>query len=158
MDLPTPPLPEAISKRAGARSRLGEGDQPALGVPVRVGGTRAGRGIAVQLQPQRLTLLVGHHREVEDDGANAVEGLDGRRHPLLDLGAQRAPGDREGHSDADGSVASQVDVAHHAEIDDGAPQLGILDGLERLDDLVGGDGHEGGAPSKGGENYHYGDR
>ena len=44
---------------------------------------------------------------------------------------------RIGHA----AVGGRVDVAHHAEVDDRAVELGILDRTQGLDDLFGGDGH-----------------
>ena len=39
------------------------------------------------------------------------------------------------------AVVGELDVADHAEVDDRPVQLGILDGAEDVDDLVGSDGH-----------------
>jgi hypothetical protein len=52
-------------------------------------------------------------------------------------------------------------VAHHAQVDDAAAQLGILDGAQGVDDLIVRDcGHR--SPGCGGEavrrNYHYAHR
>ena len=41
------------------------------------------------------------------------------------------------------AVGRRVDRADHAEVDDRAVQLGILDGTQGVDDLVARDGHRG---------------
>jgi hypothetical protein len=107
-------------------------------VAVRGGGTGTGRRIAVEADAQRFPLLVGHHGEVELDAGHAVERADGRGHAVLDLLAQRAARHGEGDEDADGAVVPQVDVAHHAQLDDRAPELRILHRPERFDDLLSG--------------------
>ena len=61
-------------------------------------------------------------------------------HPVVDLVAQRAAGDGERDLHRDVAVDDR-DVADHAEIDDAAVQLGILDRPQGLDDLFGGDWH-----------------
>ena len=54
-----------------------------------------------------------------------------------------------------------LDVADHAEVDDRAVQLGVLDGTEGLEDLLGGDGMTGsigrrvGPPSVRALDFHY---
>ena len=83
---------------------------------------------------ERLALFVGHHREVELDPADTRQRLDRAGHPVGDLVAQRASGDRERDRDPD-PFPLEPDPAHHAEIDDRAVELGILDRSERIDDL-----------------------
>ena len=100
-----------------------------------------GRRVAVQHQPHGLALLVGHDREVERDLRHVRQRTHGVGDPLLDLVAQRAAGDGERHLHGD-VAAAHLHAAHHAEIDDGATQLGILHGAEGVDDLVLG-GHGG---------------
>ncbi len=80
-DLPTPPLPDAMSRHRVRDCRVGERDRPALGVAV--GRLRAGGrgGVAVQLLAQRGPLVVGHHREVEVDRRDVVERPDGASRP-----------------------------------------------------------------------------
>ncbi len=53
-------------------------------------------------------------------------------------------------------VAVDAHVSHHVEVDDGAVQLGILDGSKGGDDVVDGDGHGARAPGQG--DFHYGHR
>ena len=130
-------------QRPGPRAGLGEGDLPALGVAVRrLRGRRVAAGSPWRLHAQRLALLVGHHGEVEVDAARRRRAArTAPVDPVLDLVAQRAAGDGEGDEHADRRRRLDVDVAHHAEVDDRAVQLGILHRTERLDDLLGGDGH-----------------
>ena len=45
-------------------------------------------------------------------------------------------------TDAD-AVGTQLGATDHAEVDDRAVQLGVLDGTQRLDELLGGDWHRG---------------
>ena len=92
----------------------------------------------MEADAQRLALLVGHHGEVELDARHALERSHGRGDPVLDLLAQRAAWHGEGDQHADRAVGPQVDVAHHAQLDDRAAQLGVLHRAERLDDLLGG--------------------
>ena len=60
---------------------------------------RAGGGL--ELAPDRGPLVVGHHRELDVDVVDPVEGLHRGRDPLGDLGPQGAAGDGEGDGDAD---------------------------------------------------------
>ena len=60
-DLPTPPLPEAMSSTRVRLLGVGERDGPALGVAVGRLAAGGGRRVAVQLLAQRRALLVGHH-------------------------------------------------------------------------------------------------
>jgi hypothetical protein len=102
--------------------------------------------------PYGVALLVGHHRHVDLHVVHAVEGQQGGGDPVGDLGPQRAAGHGEGHEHADGA-APDLDALHHAEVDDGHVQLGVLDGAKRLDDLRLGDCHVW-CPS----DFHYADR
>ena len=137
-------LARGDEQHAGGARRVGEGDDPALGVAVALVGAGGAGRVAVEHLAHRGALLVGHHGEVEVDAVDAVEGDDRGADPVLDLVAERAAGDGEG--DADGGH-SPVDghALDHAEVDDAAVQLGVLDGAERLDDVGFGGGHGDGA-------------
>ena len=142
-DLPTPPLPEAISS---TRVRL---DGSAKGIarpsawPWACWLPAVDGRVAVQLLAELGALVVGHHREVELGPLDAGEGGDRRGDPVLDLVAQRAA--RDGEGDADRHVtAVDGDAPDHAEVDDAAVQLGIFDGAQRVDDV--GFGGHGTAP------------
>jgi len=111
----------------------------------------------VQPLAQGAELLVGHHGEVESDRLHA-QGLEGGTDTRLDLGAQRAPDDREGDGETDPSVGADNDVAHHPELDDRTVQLRVLDGLERVDHLVTSGGHGWDSSSTAPADLHYGDR
>ena len=69
LDLPTPPLPDEMSSGRVREPGWANGIAPALGVAVRLAVGVAVAGVAVQLDAQRLALLVGHHGEVEGDAA-----------------------------------------------------------------------------------------
>ena len=118
-DLPTPPLPEAMSStRVGCR--VGKRDGAPLGVTMSgVGAGRRSR-IAVEPLPQRSQLTVAHHGEVDaDDGDAASRPCMASVTRLVDLGPQRAARNREGDLDRD--VASgDGDVLDHAQVDDAA--------------------------------------
>ena len=153
-------------QRAGARARLGEGDLAALGVPVGRGGPGAGGGIAVEAgcrsasrSSSVMTVKSSATPVTPSSGRTAAVTrfwISLRSGQPATVSATRTP-----------TVPSalQVDVAHHAQVDDRAPQLGILHRAQRFDDLLGGDGHERRRSSagvrhagRGGGNYHYGDR
>ena len=136
LDLPTPPLPDEMSSGRVLDPGCGERDRPTLGVTVGLGLAGGGAGRAVQLDPQVLALLVGHHREVELDVGDAVECGDGVGDPILDLVAQGASGDGEGDQDVGGAGVVELGPPEHPEIDDRAVQLRILDRSQRFDELV----------------------
>ena len=125
-------------QRPGLRAGLGERDRAALGVAVgRAPGRRSPPASPCRLlrsSSRSWSVITVNSRSTRVD---AVER--GRRvgHPVLDLVAQRAAGDGEGDEHADDAVAADVDAADHAEVDDRAVQLGVLDRSQRLDDLLG---------------------
>ena len=143
--LADPALAGRDQQRSGARAGLGERDRPPLGVAVGVGRTGGGGGVAVEPAAQVLPLVVGHDREVDGHAGDVGEGEHGGVDPVGDLVAQRASGDGEGDEDLDRAVVGHLDVAHHAQIDDRAVQLGILHRTQGVDDLVTRDWHR--APS-----------
>ena len=59
-------------QRPGPRPGLGERDRPALGVALRLA-VHVAAAVALQLDAQRLALLVAHHGEVDADAGDAVE-------------------------------------------------------------------------------------
>ena len=131
--LPTPPLPDAISSgrvfEPGSANGMARPSACPWAWACVPGG---GRRVAVEALAQLLALVVGHHREVEADGVHPVEGGDGGGDAVGDLVAQRAAGHGEGDQDAD-PAAVDADVADHAEVDDRAVQLRVLDGPQGLD-------------------------
>ena len=152
-------------QRTGLRAGLGERDPAALGVAVRLcRGRRVAAGSPCSLVAQRLALVVGHHGEVEVRRRAHPRAARPRRSP--GSGSRCAAGTRRrsGRSRTRTSPSALiVDVADHAEVDDRAVQLGILDRAEGLDDLVGG-GHgrvlcdRWVRGIRRGANYHYGHR
>ena len=108
-------------------------------------------------------LLVGHHGEVEGDPADPRQGGDGGGDSAGDLVAQRTAGNGERDLDCDNPVVTEHGTADHPQVDDRTPQLGILHGAQRLDDLLTGGcrhGHPFGEWSgkRVAANYHYADR
>jgi hypothetical protein len=83
--LPTPPLPDEMSSGRVFEPGWLNGMAPSLGVAVRLVLTGGAGGVAVQLQSQRLTLLVGHHGEVERDGLHVGQRADRGGDAVLDL-------------------------------------------------------------------------
>ena len=127
VDLPTPPLPEAIaSTRVVGRSEIVFSGPPA---------TQPGR---------EGRLLVGaHHVEVEPHRGDALDGADEPLHLILERGAHRAAGDGERDRDLDPPSSSTHDVSHHVELGHGLVELGIDHRLERPQDRVAVGKHRG---------------
>ena len=67
-----------------------------------------------------------------DTGERAHVGVD----VALDLGAERAAGDGQGHLDPDGAVLLDPDRGHHAELHDVGPQLGVDHAAQRGPDRL----------------------
>ena len=110
-------------------------------------------GVAVvpcSLTAQVLALLVGHHREVEVDARDALERQQrgGRRGVWISLRSGHPATVRATSTDVD-AVGPRLGAAHHAEVDDRAVQLGVLDRAQRVDELLGRDGHGWGARCSG---------
>ena len=120
LDLPTPPLPEAMPMtvvRLPASKGEGRSSPPVR--PAR----RARRSSSVMVSRVTCTTSTPGH---------AAEGVGD---PALDLGLQGAAGDRQ--ADRDGDVpAADLDLADHAEVDDAAVQLGVVDRPQQLDDRL----------------------
>ncbi len=100
-----------------------------------------GAGIAVERAPELLAIVVGHHGELELDRLDTVELRGGVGDPTLDLALQRAAGNGQRDEHPDDTVVADLDAAQHAELDDGAVELRVLDGSEGFDDLFLGDCH-----------------
>ena len=100
---------------------------------------------AAPTQPgrERRLLLGAHNVEVECDARHVRHATDVRRHLLLEAGAERAAGDREGDRHVHGSVRRDDHVPHHLELGDGSLELGVDHLLERLQDRVAVGGHRG---------------
>ena len=148
-DLPTPPLPDAMSSTRVCARRVGEGDLAALGVAVgrlAARGGATGRPAASPARAARCSSVI----TPKERSTDATPMLGERAgDAALDLVAERAPGDGEGDLEGD-RVAVDAHVADHVEVDDRAVELGILDGSKGGDDVVDGDGHGVGAPGFGG--------
>ena len=108
-------------------------------------GAGGGAGVAVERAAQVLAILVAHHGELEVDRLDSVELCGGLGHPPLDLALERTArhGQRDQH--ADDTVVADRHTAQHAEVDDRAVQLGVLDWAQSVDDLF--FGHGGGHES-----------
>ena len=120
VDLPTPPLPLATAMtRVCEPGPKGVSATPS---PARSDAAIASRSSAV------MASIVTTTSRPPAIVASACFGLG------LDTVPQRAGGG--GEHDAYGDVGVvDGDVAHHAEVDDAALQLGVLDGLERCEDV-----------------------
>ena len=119
------------------------------------GAPGGGRRITDEHLAHRSALLVGHHGEVEIDPLDPVEGDHGVGDAGLDLVAERTTGhgERDAHGH-DGTVDGHA--PDHAEVDDAAVELGVLDRTQGFDDIVLGDWH-GGSFGEGGY-FSYGGR
>ena len=95
---------------------------------------------AAELALQAGLLLVGEHVEADVDRADALDAAHGVGDSGLEVVLDRAAWGRERDGDVDGPAVLDLDRADHVELDDVAPQLGVDDDLERLEDLVSG-GH-----------------
>ena len=121
-DLPTPPLPDAMaSTRAFGGTAVSGASSRAF---QRARAMTAARSVGV------------HGRHAHLDRAHPVQRLGVADDVGLDLAAQRARGDGEGHLDLD-RVALDRDAAHHPEVDDGVAQLGVDHGPQALADFLG---------------------
>ena len=105
-------------------------------MPVSLTLTSGGAGIAVERLAEVLTVFVAHHRELEIDRFDAVELGSCLGHAASDFVLQWTPWDGEGDQHADDAVVHNRHAAQHAEFDDRAVQLGVLDRAKCLDDLV----------------------
>ena len=100
-----------------------------------------------RLEPERELGVVGHHLRrpggVEDhlrvDRGDAGEVADELLHLLGDLGADRAGRGGQGEGDVD-VLLLDVDVVDEAEGDEVEAELGVDDLLERLVDVLLGEG------------------
>ena len=140
-DLPTPPLPEAMSRHAGAARRVGEGDRAAFGVAVARAGTRRwrpGRRAELSRTAARCSSVITPKRTSTWVGSAVRRPHGGTRWSISLRSGQPAMVRSMSHRDR-GAV--DVDVADHAEVDDRAVQLGVFDGAERVDDIGFGEGH-----------------
>ncbi len=114
----------------------GDGEDPGAGVG-------PGEGdlllllTAAQLLLQRVALLGAHHVELDGHGHHAGQRPDRGGDVLGEGGLHRAAGDREVQRDVDVPVGAHRDVLHHAQLGDGAADLGVVDGGEGVPDGVG---------------------
>jgi len=90
---------------------------------------------AAQLLRQRLPLLRRHHVEGELSSRHAGNTGESLLHLLLERIAQGTTGDGEDDRERDDAVV-HLQVAHHVELGNRAPELRIDHMLERLQDLV----------------------
>ena len=72
-DLPTPPLPDAMSSTRVLLPGSANGMARPSAWPWAWLAAGGGGRVAVELAAQRRSLVVGHHREVEVDRVDAVE-------------------------------------------------------------------------------------
>jgi hypothetical protein len=102
---------------------------------------RAGRQLAAaELLLEAGLLLVGEDVEGDVDTGHALEGADGGADGVLEVAADGAAGRGQRDGDVDRPVGARVDRPDHLELHDGATQLRVDDGGQRLEDLVTG-GH-----------------
>ena len=137
LDLPTPPLPDEMSsgrvfEPVSAKGIRRPSAWPcACAVPALAPGSPCSRIRSASRSSSVITVKSRFTLRTPGKGRHCAAD------PVLDLVAQRAPGDRQGDEDAYVAVGADVDVADHAEVDDGAAELGILDRTQGLDDLIG---------------------
>src|SRR5690606_29804351 len=86
--------------------------------------------VAAELGLQLLALLLAHHVELQLDRADAVDLGDGVDDVPTDGVLHRAAGHCEIDADPHRAVRGDVDALDHAEVGDGAPDLGVDDGGE----------------------------
>ena len=115
VDLPTPPLPEPTHSTFAT----------CASAPVR-------QAAPPELLLQRGLLLIGEHVEVDVHVRDPLQRRDGLRDRGLEVALDRAAGRGQRHGHIDHAVAGHVDRAHHVELDDRPPQLGVDHGLQRL--------------------------
>ena len=115
VDLPTPPLPEAMASTLV--SELG-----------RANGISLVGLAAAQILLELLALLVRHHPEGDVDAAHAVDAGDRRRGVAGQGVLHRASGDGEQdrHGDLPGGI--DVDGLDHPELGDRTADLRVVDG------------------------------
>ena len=154
-DLPTPPLPDAISSTRVVLSGSANGmARPsawpwAAWLPAVAAGSpcsfsrSVARSSSVITPKERSTSVDPDRRRARSVTRDWISLRSG--HPATVRVTSSATG-----------VAVDAHVAHHVEVDDGAVQLGVLDGSEGGDDVVDGDGHGVRAPGQG--DFHYGHR
>ena len=118
VDLPTPPLPEATQ----------------ITLP-HLGHRPLGQTGAAQAFLQLALLGVGEHVESDRHFANSVQRLDRAGHRGLEVAADRAAGGGQRDRHVDPPAVAELDRAHHPQLDDRPPQLGIDHRLQRLEDL-----------------------
>ena len=138
-------------QRPGPRAGLGERDRPALGVALRLA-VGCGRGrlpCSWMRSASRSWSVITVNSTA--DGVTPSSAATASSTRLRDLVLQRAAGDGEGDEDGHAAVGGRVDRADHAEVDDRAVQLRVLDRPEGVDDLVSRDGHR--VPSTGGHAF-----
>ena len=134
-DLPTPPLPDEISKHRVRDS--GSANGIALPSACPCAGCDPAVAAASPWSRSRSSARSSSVMTVKsrDTDETPSSGTDGAFDAVRDLVAQRAAGHRERDQHGHAAVVDR-DVAHHAEIDDRAMQLGVLDGPQRLEDLL----------------------
>ena len=141
-DLPTPPLPEAMSSTRVRGDGSAKGIVPALGVAVALVGAGGGGRVAVELLAQRRPAprrsSTVKSRPTSSTPSRPVTAsvtrllISFRSGQPATVSATRTP-----------TVGPSIDdVADHVEVDDAAVQLGVLDGPEGLEDVGFGDRHD----------------
>ena len=127
LDLPTPPLPDAIATiDVDAGNEIFDCGCGAVGAAT------------PELLHERLALLLRHRRQIHRDALHALERLDRGRDVVRDAVLQRAALDRDQDVDPDG-IPVDRDAAEHADVLDRPADLGIQHAAECLTDLGFGD-------------------
>ena len=120
VDLPTPPLPEAMQTtlETWASAPSGSDLRPSSGL-------------------ERGLLLVVEDVEADVDVGDAVELAHGVADRRLEGALDRAAGRGQRDGDVHHAAGVHVDRADHVQLDDVAPQLRVDDVPERVSDLLG---------------------
>ena len=118
LDLPTPPLPEPmqITLLTWASAPSGSAPRPSL---------RPSAAFSLSERTSKLTLTP------VTPSSSRTACVDAG----LEVAADRAAGGGQRDHHVDDAVLVDVDRAHHLELDDVAPQLGVDDGSQRVDYL-----------------------
>lgn len=89
-------------------------------------GTGGRGGVTVNGSSNGLALIVGHHRELNRHGPDAIERFYSSGNTMFDLVTQRTTHDGQSDLYADLAIRSDAYPADHPEVDDGSTKLRIL--------------------------------
>ena len=86
------------------------------------------------------SLLIRHHIEFDGHDLDPIKSSNSSRDPILDLVAQRAPGNREINADLNMATINRRG-ADHAQVNDAAMKLWILNRTQSVNHFGFGHGH-----------------